>query len=159
LPATAPRALEEQARIRWLRAVEAHLSPRDRADPLLRGARISTDVTATPTLCSVPTRPRDHHVLELDDITIQSWARLDAHLTSPNLLVVHQLGPRRLWDEAVAAYDWWYDHDKPDLTRFGMTMTTDTQTVWLDNPSTVVRAFSLSPVSTAVPNRARPGRT
>lgn len=25
----------------------------------------------------------DHHVLELDDITTQSWARLDAHLTSP----------------------------------------------------------------------------
>jgi hypothetical protein len=111
--------------------------------PYYAGARISTDVTATPTLCSVPTRPRDHHVLELDDITTQSWARLDAHLTSPNLLVVHQLGPRRLWDEAVAAYDWWYDHDKPDLTRFGMTMTTDTQNVWLDNPSTVVRAFPL----------------
>jgi protein-L-isoaspartate O-methyltransferase len=85
----------------------------------------------------------DHHVLELDDITTQSWARLDAHLTSPNPLLVHQLGPRRLWDEAVAAYDWWHEHDKPDLTRFGMTMTTDTQTVWFDNPSTVVRAFPL----------------
>ena len=85
----------------------------------------------------------DHHVLELDDITTQSWARLDAHLTSPNPLVVHQLGPRRLWDEAVAAYDWWYDHGKPDLTRFGMTMTNDTQAVWLDDPSTIVRTFSL----------------
>jgi protein-L-isoaspartate O-methyltransferase len=81
----------------------------------------------------------DHHILELDDATTQSWARLDAHLTSPDPLVVHQLGPRRLWDEAVAAYDWWYDHDKPDPTRFGMTITTDTQTVWLDNPGTVVR--------------------
>lgn len=81
----------------------------------------------------------DHHILELDDITTQSWARLDAHLTSPDPLVVHQFGPRRLWDEAVAAYDWWYDHDKPDLTRFGVTMTTETQTVWLDDPSTVVR--------------------
>ena len=86
----------------------------------------------------------DHHVLELDDITTQSWARLDAHLTSPNPLVVHQLGPRRLWDEAVAAYDWWYEHDKPDLNRFGMTMITDTQTVWLDDPSTVVRTFDIT---------------
>jgi len=85
----------------------------------------------------------DHHVLELDDITTQSWARLDAPLTSPNPLVVHQLGPRRLWDEAVTAYDWWYEHDKPDPTRFGMTMTADTQTVWLDEPSSVVRAFPL----------------
>jgi protein-L-isoaspartate O-methyltransferase len=86
-----------------------------------------------------------HHVLELDDITTQSWARLDAHLTSPNPLIVHQLGPRRLWDEAVAAYDWWYKQDKPDLARFAMTVTTDTQTVWLDEPSTVVRAFLISP--------------
>jgi protein-L-isoaspartate O-methyltransferase len=86
----------------------------------------------------------DHHVLELDDITTQSWARLDARLTSPNPLVVHQLGPRRLWDEAVAAYDWWYDHNKPDPTRFGMTTTPDTQTVWLDDPRSVVRAFPLT---------------
>ncbi|MBV9160096.1 MAG: methyltransferase domain-containing protein [Pseudonocardiales bacterium] len=86
----------------------------------------------------------DHHLLELDDITTQSWARLDAHLTSPNPLLVHQLGPRRLWDEAVAAYDWWYEHGKPHPTRFGMTMTTHTQTVWLDNPNTVVRAFTLA---------------
>jgi site-specific recombinase XerD len=44
LPQTAPRALDEQTRIRWLRAVEAHLSPRDRAIALIpyyAGARIS----------------------------------------------------------------------------------------------------------------------
>lgn len=81
----------------------------------------------------------DHHVLELDDITTRSWARLDADLTSPDRLVVRQLGPRRLWDEAEAAYDWWYEHSKPGLTRFGMTMTPTTQTVWLDEPNAVVR--------------------
>ncbi|MFJ2032323.1 tyrosine-type recombinase/integrase [Streptosporangium sp. NPDC087985] len=44
LPKSAPRALEERARIRWLRAVEAHLSPRDRCIALIpyyAGARIS----------------------------------------------------------------------------------------------------------------------
>jgi site-specific recombinase XerD len=44
LPQTAPRALDEPARIRWLRAVEAHLSPRDRTIALIpyyAGARIS----------------------------------------------------------------------------------------------------------------------
>ncbi|MBV9140820.1 MAG: protein-L-isoaspartate(D-aspartate) O-methyltransferase [Pseudonocardiales bacterium] len=86
----------------------------------------------------------DHNVLELDDITTRSWARLDANLTSPDKLVVRQLSPRRLWDEAEAAYDWWYDHGKPTLARFGMTVTTDTQTVWLDEPSTIVRAFALT---------------
>jgi len=30
---------------------------------------------------------------------------------------------------------------QPDPNRFGMTMTTNTQTVWLDNPGTVVRIF------------------
>ena len=84
----------------------------------------------------------DHHLLELDDITTRSWAQLDAALTSPDKLVVRQLGPRRLWDEAEAAYDWWYEHDQPGLARFGMTMTVNTQTVWLDDPSTVVRGLS-----------------
>ncbi|HKR50711.1 MAG TPA: protein-L-isoaspartate(D-aspartate) O-methyltransferase [Pseudonocardiaceae bacterium] len=83
----------------------------------------------------------DHNVLELDDITTKSWARLDANLTSRDKLLVRQLGPRRLWDEAESAYDWWYEHGKPGLARFGMTVTADTQTVWLDEPSTVVRAF------------------
>jgi len=44
LPETAPRALDEQARIRWLRAVQAHLSPQDRTIALIpyyAGARIS----------------------------------------------------------------------------------------------------------------------
>ncbi|WP_051864848.1 hypothetical protein [Streptosporangium roseum] len=44
LPKSAPRALEERARIRRLRAVEAHLSPRDRciaSIPYYVGARIS----------------------------------------------------------------------------------------------------------------------
>ncbi len=44
LPQATPRALDEAARIHWLRAVEAHLSPRDRAIALIpyyAGARIS----------------------------------------------------------------------------------------------------------------------
>lgn len=84
----------------------------------------------------------DHHVLELDDITTKSWAQLDAHLTSPDKLVVRQVGPRRLWDEAEAAYDWWYEHGRPSLARFGMTIAASTQTVWLDDSSTIVCNFS-----------------
>ncbi|MGH3867053.1 MAG: hypothetical protein ACRDQ4_13110 [Pseudonocardiaceae bacterium] len=74
------------------------------------------------------------------EIVPRAW--LDANLTSPDKLVVRQLGPRRLWDEAEAAYDWWYAHDKPTLARFGMTVTADTQTVWLDTPSTVIRTVT-----------------
>lgn len=83
----------------------------------------------------------DHHVLELDDITTRSWAQLDAPLTSPDKLVVRQLGPRQLWDEAEAAYDWWYEHSQPGPSRFGMTMTASTQAIWLDNPNTIIRDF------------------
>ncbi|MEU4726621.1 tyrosine-type recombinase/integrase [Nonomuraea dietziae] len=55
----APRALEECARIRWLRAVEAHLSPRGRCIALIpyyAGARIS-------------------EVVRLDVGDVQMWAR------------------------------------------------------------------------------------
>jgi len=47
LPAQAPRALDKRAVLRWLRAVEAHLSPRDRALAgvlFYAGARISEAV-------------------------------------------------------------------------------------------------------------------
>ncbi|MFI6030844.1 hypothetical protein [Amycolatopsis magusensis] len=39
-----------------------------------------------------------------------SYARLDADLTDPAPFTVRQLGPRRLWDETFAAYDWRYVH-------------------------------------------------
>lgn len=84
----------------------------------------------------------DHNVLELDDVTTRSWAQLDANLASPDKLVVRQLGPRRLWDEVEAAYDWWYEHGKPGPARFGMTVTTASQSVWLDEPGIIVRTFT-----------------
>ncbi|MGW4893030.1 methyltransferase domain-containing protein [Kitasatospora sp. NPDC004240] len=53
---------------------------------------------------------------------------------------VHQTGPRRLWAEITAARLWWLEEGKPDLCRFGVTIAPDGgQTVWLDDPGTVVR--------------------
>ncbi|MFF1381715.1 hypothetical protein [Streptomyces sp. NPDC058308] len=46
-----------------------------------------------------------------------------------------QKGDRRLWDDAHAAYDWWADNDRPDHTRFGLTVTPEGQSVWLDKPA------------------------
>lgn len=45
-----------------------------------------------------------------------------------------QSGPRRLWDAAETAHRWWVDHDRPDHTRFGLTVTREGQRVWLDRP-------------------------
>ncbi|MFE3785914.1 methyltransferase domain-containing protein [Amycolatopsis sp. NPDC059090] len=79
------------------------------------------------------------HVLELEDLATRSYARLNADVTDRVPFSVCQLGPRRLWDEAVHAYDWWCENAKPGPDRFGLTITGDTQTMWLDTPEHVVR--------------------
>lgn len=49
--------------------------------------------------------------------------------------LIGQHGPRRLWDEAQAAYDWWVGVGRPDYSRFGLTVTPDGgQHAWLDSP-------------------------
>ncbi|WP_443072322.1 hypothetical protein [Streptomyces sp. NBC_01485] len=40
-----------------------------------------------------------------------------------------------MWDEVEAAYRWWVGHDKPDHTRFGLTVTAEGQRAWLDDPA------------------------
>ncbi|MFE3872791.1 methyltransferase domain-containing protein [Kitasatospora sp. NPDC059146] len=53
---------------------------------------------------------------------------------------VHQSGPRRLWDEVVAARRAWLADGRPELTRFGLTVTArGDQHVWLDNPGSTLR--------------------
>ncbi len=83
-----------------------------------------------------------HHNLELDDGATKSWAQLDANLNDPAPFTVRQLGPRKLWDEAEAAYDWWYEQGEPGLDRFGFESRDGRQWVWLDEPGNVVRVLS-----------------
>ncbi|WP_253830076.1 protein-L-isoaspartate(D-aspartate) O-methyltransferase [Prauserella aidingensis] len=45
-----------------------------------------------------------------------------------------QSGPHRLWDEVERAYALWWDFGQPSWERFGLTVTPETQTVWLDDP-------------------------
>ncbi|MEU5426755.1 protein-L-isoaspartate(D-aspartate) O-methyltransferase [Streptomyces olivoreticuli] len=47
---------------------------------------------------------------------------------------VWQSGPRRLWDEVEAAYRWWEDQGRPEHERFGLTVTSERQSAWLDAP-------------------------
>lgn len=83
-----------------------------------------------------------HHELELDDAATTSWARLDTNLNDPAPFTVRQLGPRLLWDEVEAAYDWWYEQDKPGPDRFGFQSRDGRQWVWLDEPDNVVRILN-----------------
>lgn len=83
-----------------------------------------------------------HHNLELDDGATKSWAQLNANLHDPAPFTVRQLGPRKLWDEAEAAYDWWYEHGEPETDQFGFKIREGQQWVWLDEPDNMVRVLS-----------------
>jgi protein-L-isoaspartate O-methyltransferase len=75
-------------------------------------------------------RRRDDILLLSHDAS-GSWASIapgdDAHRA-------YHHGPRRVWEDLEAAYRWWLDAGRPDHTRFGLTVTPDGQTFWLDDP-------------------------
>ncbi|MPZ85242.1 MAG: methyltransferase domain-containing protein [Actinophytocola sp.] len=50
-------------------------------------------------------------------------------------LVAVQSGPRRLWDEIDAVYAEWAALGKPTRDRFGLTVTAEAHTLWLDRPT------------------------
>lgn len=51
---------------------------------------------------------------------------------------VLQTGARRLWDEAVRAYQWWVERGRPDRQQFHLTVTHERQWVWLNDPTNIV---------------------
>jgi hypothetical protein len=62
-----------------------------------------------------------------------SWARVD--VADKDHHRVWQYGPRRLWDEIEAAYQWWHEAGRPKTERFGLTVEPQRQQgVWLDAP-------------------------
>lgn len=67
----------------------------------------------------------------------KSWATVE-YVPGRKVFVVEQYGPRRLWDEAEAAYRWWEDRGRPPRDRFGLTVDRDGQRVWLEDPDTLV---------------------
>ncbi|QKW50149.1 hypothetical protein [Streptomyces buecherae] len=49
-----------------------------------------------------------------------------------------QSGPRKLWSEVEEAYRWWEAAGRPGFQRFGLTVSTDSETVWIDDPGNPV---------------------
>lgn len=60
-----------------------------------------------------------------------SWATL-RYVPDATEFEVHQAGPRHLWNEVGAAYHWWRAAGAPGPNRYGITITPDGQTTWLD---------------------------
>lgn len=79
----------------------------------------------------------------------RSWALVSFCQDGCREFDVLQDGPRSLWDEVEAACRWWEGEQRPDVTRFGLTVGPDSHRIWLDSPDRVV-----SP--TGVPTEPRP---
>lgn len=48
-------------------------------------------------------------------------------------------GPTRLWDQVEHAYQRWQEFHQPGWERFGLTVTSEIQTVWLDEPHRIIQ--------------------
>jgi protein-L-isoaspartate(D-aspartate) O-methyltransferase len=53
--------------------------------------------------------------------------------------VIEEGGPTPLWAEVERAYGWWRGQGEPGWQRFGLTVTADAQTLWLDEPGQPVQ--------------------
>ncbi|MET9699974.1 hypothetical protein ABZY31_24035 [Streptomyces sp. NPDC006529] len=66
-----------------------------------------------------------------------SWATVEYTPTGTEF-EVDQFGPRRLWDEAATAHQWWSRLGSPSRDRAGLTVDRDGQHLWLDDPNSVL---------------------
>ncbi|MFC3996194.1 methyltransferase domain-containing protein [Nocardiopsis sediminis] len=78
-----------------------------------------------------------NYTVYLMDPESNSWASWRIRADSREH-IVKQHGPRALFDELASAYDWWKSSGKPDHTRFGLKVTPDGQSLWLDDPACTV---------------------
>ncbi|WP_257155595.1 protein-L-isoaspartate(D-aspartate) O-methyltransferase [Streptomyces sp. Ru87] len=89
--------------------------------------------------CRTGGRRRDgSYRMWLYDTGVTSWASAD-HTPGRDAYSVVQSGPRALWDELEAAWDWWQGHGEPGFDRFTLTVSAEgEQRIALDEESWVV---------------------
>ena len=75
------------------------------------------------------TQYRRHEIAWLMDPMSESWACVAP--CSEDMYTVRQFGPRRLWDEAVRALDWWKRKGEPPIEAWTWTVDNGRQTVTL----------------------------
>ncbi|GAB2582417.1 methyltransferase domain-containing protein [Streptomyces capparidis] len=79
-------------------------------------------------------RRGDQRSTWLYGLSDRSWAAV-LFLDGAPRSTVHQCGPRRLWAELEAAHRWWTDAGRPEVGRFGLTVTATGEHTWLDTPA------------------------
>ncbi len=72
-----------------------------------------------------------HGVAWLLDPITGSWASVVPTTPRSDNYLARQAGPRRLWDEAAAAYPWWDQHAKPGIEDWQWTITPHRQRISL----------------------------
>jgi protein-L-isoaspartate(D-aspartate) O-methyltransferase len=132
----------------WVAAGAQPVASETRLDPrLIRYGPVSIDLTIAALVPGVISRfyddpePTGEATLWIMDARGPGgpWASVD-YAPGHKAYKVEQAGERSLWDEAEAAYAQWLAWGRPDITRFGMTITRDQgQRLWLDNPSQIIR--------------------
>ncbi|MGH3803035.1 MAG: methyltransferase domain-containing protein [Pseudonocardiaceae bacterium] len=77
------------------------------------------------------TSQRGHGVAWLLDPITGSWASVVPTTPRSESYLARQTGPRRLWDEAAAAYRWWDQQDQPPIEAWQWTVTPHRQRISL----------------------------
>ena len=128
----------------WTRAADRQVrTSRTAVDPrVLRYGPVSVDLTAAVLVAGVVSRYYEDEegatlwVMDRDDHH-GSWASVD-YAPGQDDFEVQQAGSRSLWTEVENAYTQWLTWGRPDITRFGMTITPSAHVVWLDDPANSV---------------------
>lgn len=68
-----------------------------------------------------------------------SWCEIDLSTADDGTRQIREGGPTPLWVAVEHAYQRWLQWQQPSWERFGLTITTDTQVVWLDDPDNVLQ--------------------
>lgn len=126
----------------WVQATGEPTMSETRLDPrLIRYGPVSVDLAIAGLVPGVvsrfyddpkPTGEATLWVLDADGPG-GSWASVD-YVPDQGAYQVEQAGDRALWDEVEAAYMQWLAWGRPDISRFGMTVTANEQVIWLDDP-------------------------
>ncbi len=67
-----------------------------------------------------------------------SWCEIELTTADNGSRRIREGGPTPLWAQVERAYQRWHHWNQPSWHRFGLTITAETQSIWLDEPDNVL---------------------